>query len=62
MKKKTFEEHLAQLKKTVEALQQENISLEEAITNYQQGKEEYQHCRQILEDAKQKIEVCRKEE
>lgn len=62
MKKKTFEEHLAQLEKTVEALQQENISLEKAITNYQQGKEEYQHCRQILEDAKRKIEVCRKEE
>ena len=47
MKKKTFEEHLAQLEKTVEALQQENISLEEAITNYQQGKKKYQHCRQI---------------
>lgn len=56
-KKLTFEEALQKLEKASENLKKDNISLEEAINNYEEGIAYYKECSEILNNAKQKIET-----
>ncbi len=56
-KKLTFEEALAKLEETSENLQKDDVTLEEALKNYELGVEYYRQCSEILENARQKIET-----
>ena len=57
----TFEEALSALEKAASALRGDNISLEEAMKIFEDGTVLYDKCRQILDEAKQKIEIYSKE-
>ncbi|MBR5315923.1 MAG: exodeoxyribonuclease VII small subunit [Firmicutes bacterium] len=57
MEKGKFEEALAKLQEMSEQIKSQDTNLEEAITCYSKGMEYYQICHEILENAKQKIEV-----
>ncbi len=59
-KKSTFEETLSKLEKTSENLKKENITLEDALKNFEEGIAYYQQCSEILNSAKQKIETYSK--
>ena len=56
-KKMTFEEALEKLEKSSENLKRENITLEEALKNFEEGIAYYKQCSEILNSAKQKIET-----
>ncbi len=58
--KSTFEEMLQKLEKASENLKKDNISLEEALKNYEEGIAYYKECSEILNSAKQKIETYSK--
>ena len=58
--KSTFEEMLQKLEKASENLKKDNISLEEALKNYEEGIAYYKECSEILNSAKQKIETYTK--
>ena len=55
-KKSNFEEILQKLEQASENLKKDNISLEEALKNYEDGIAYYKECSEILNSAKQKIE------
>ena len=57
MDKMKFEEALDKLAEMSDKIKGAETSLEEAITCYTKGMEYYQICHEILENAKQKIEV-----
>ena len=59
--KMTFEEALEKLELSAENLRSDNVSLDEALKNFEQGIEYYNHCNKILEEAKQKIEIYNKQ-
>ena len=52
----TFEEAYEKLRAAGEKLDSGEVTLEEAIKNYEDGIKYYKICKQILGDAKQKIE------
>lgn len=51
----SFEIIFQRLEKSVEALQNENISLDGAIASFEQGMKDYNTCLEILNATKQKI-------
>lgn len=53
----SFEKALANLEKVSEKLKSEETTLDEAIKSYEEGIKYYKQCREILDDAIQKIEV-----
>ena len=55
-----FDESLKKLEEASENLKKDNISLEEALMNFQEGIRYYKECSEILESAKQKIETYTK--
>ncbi len=57
-KKKSFEEALEKLEAAGEKLTRGDLTLEEAIEEYEMGIKHYEECMEILETAKQKIQVC----
>lgn len=59
-KKLTFEEALEKLEKSSENLKKENITLEDALKNFEEGIAYYKQCSEILNSAKQKIETYSK--
>ena len=59
-KKITFEEALRLLEASAEKLQKDGVTLEEAMKSYEDGIAYYNQCAEILNDAKQKIEVFSK--
>ncbi|MCI9596374.1 MAG: exodeoxyribonuclease VII small subunit [Firmicutes bacterium] len=59
-KKTTFEEALAKLEQASENLKKDNITLEDALKNFEQGVAYYDQCSEILNNAKQKIETWSK--
>ena len=59
-KKITFEEALEKLEKSSDNLKKENITLEEALKNFEEGIAYYNQCSEILNSAKQKIETYSK--
>ena len=52
----TFEEAYEKLRAAGEKLDSGEVTLEEAIKNYEDGIKYYKICKQILDDAKKKIE------
>ncbi len=59
-KENSFEESLKKLETSANLLKSDDISLEEAIKAFEDGLEYYNRCSEILESAKQKIEVYNK--
>lgn len=55
-KKNTFEDELKSLEKCVQKLRDDEVPLEEAIKSFEKGIEHYNKCKEILSDAKEKIE------
>ena len=60
-KKKNFEESLKKLEK-ISSLKAEDITLEDAIKQYEEGIRYYKECSEILQDAQQRIETLTKQE
>ncbi len=58
-KKLTFEEAMGKLEEAAEALDRDDIKLEDAIKKYEEGIRYYNQCKEILDGAKQKIEVLK---
>lgn len=59
-KKMSFEEALAKLEKTSENLKKDEITLEQALKEFESGIQYYNQCDAILKEAKQKVEVYSK--
>jgi len=59
-KRSAFEDTLLKLEKASDNLKKDNISLEEALKNYEEGIAYYKECSEILNSAKQKIETYSK--
>ena len=57
IKKITFEEALKQLESSADKLKRDGVTLEETIKSYEEGIKYYKQCSEILNDAKQKIEI-----
>lgn len=53
----SFEEALHRLDVAAEALKNNDTTLEDAIRHYEEGMSYYTSCKDILNEAKQKIEV-----
>lgn len=60
-KKGQFEEHLAEVQRVVDALEKEELGLEESVKQYEIGKEALNKCYKILEEAEQKVEILMKD-
>jgi exodeoxyribonuclease VII small subunit len=58
--KLTFEEALKELELSADKLKKDGVTLEEAINSYEEGIKYYNQCSEILNDAKQKIEIISK--
>lgn len=54
---KSFEEAMFELEQIVSKLEQGEVSLEEAITNFQQGIELSRYCADKLDEAEKKISI-----
>ena len=57
----SFEEALAGLERSVEALKDEGTTLASVVESFENGMAFYERCKAILDEAKQKIEVYGKE-
>lgn len=55
--KLSFEEALKQLESSADKLKKDGITLDDAMKSYEEGLEYYKQCSEILNDAKQKIEI-----
>lgn len=55
MTKKTFEQAISDLESIATKLENENMSLEDSIKNYEKAKKLIEFCETSLQDAKQKI-------
>ena len=62
IKKNNFEESLKKLEKISTSLKAEDITLEDAIKQYEEGIRYYKECSEILQDAQQRIETLTKQE
>ena len=58
----TFEEALAALEETAESLRSGRLSLEESVEVYDNSILLYNRCKEILDKAKQKIEIYKPQE
>lgn len=58
----TFEEALAALEETAESLRSGKLSLEQSVEVYDNSILLYSRCKQILDQARQKIEIYRPQE
>jgi exodeoxyribonuclease VII small subunit len=57
----SFEEALAGLERSVEALKGEGTTLESVVKSFEEGMTFYERCEAILREAKQKIEIYGKD-
>ncbi len=55
-----FEASLSKLEETAETIKKDNISLEQAMQAYEDGVKYYDRCVEILNSAKQRIEIYEK--
>lgn len=60
-KELSFEEALEKLEESAELLRSGDVSLEKSVTIYNQSIEYYKQCLDILNNAKQKIEMFKPE-
>ena len=56
-----FEEAFLRLEAAAKAVSDDKVSLEDAIEKYKEGREYYEICSRILDEAKQLIEIYDKE-
>ncbi len=56
-----FEEAFALLKAEADKVSSENVSLEDALEGYKNGKKYYEICRKKLDEVKQTIQIYDKE-
>ncbi len=61
-KNMSFEEAFAKLDEAVKKLSSQDTSLEDAMKSYEEGVAYYKRCAAILDEARQKIELFKKEE
>ncbi len=54
---KTFESQLQELETIVEAMEEGDLPLEDALKQFEQGVKLTKNCQQLLEKAKQRIQV-----
>jgi len=59
--KLSFEQAIKKLTDIVSKIEQGQISLEQSLSQYEQGMELIKHCRAILQKAEKKIEAISKE-
>ena len=59
--KMKFEEAFLRLEAAAKAVSDDKVSLEDAIEKYKEGREYYEICSRILDEAKQLIEIYDKE-
>lgn len=59
---KSFEEAINELEQIVSRLEKGDISLEESITNFQQGIELSRYCSSKLDEAEKKISILLQDE
>ena len=59
--KLSFEQAIKKLTDIVSKIEDGQISLEQSLTQYEQGMELIKHCRAILQKAEKKIEEISKE-
>jgi exodeoxyribonuclease VII small subunit len=59
--KLSFEQAIKKLTDIVSKLEEGQISLEQSLSQYEQGMELIKHCRSILQKAEKKIEEISKE-
>ncbi len=53
----TFEEAVKKLEETIERMERDDLSLEETLNQFQEGIKLTRHCKRILQQAEQKIEL-----
>ena len=53
----TFEEALAELESLVEAMESDQLPLEELVAHYEKGAGLLQHCEEVLAAARKRIEL-----
>lgn len=59
--KLSFEQAIKKLTDIVSKIEEGQVSLEQSLTQYEQGMELIKHCRAILQKAEKKIEEISKE-
>ena len=59
---KSFEEAMLELEQIVSKLEKGDVSLEDSITNFQQGIELSRYCAAKLDDAEKKISILLQDE
>jgi len=52
-----FEEAIEELESLVEAMENEQLPLEELVANYEKGSKLIAHCQSVLESARERIEL-----
>jgi exodeoxyribonuclease VII small subunit len=52
-----FEEALGHLEKLVEAMENDQLPLEDLVAHYEKGAKLLQHCEQVLDTARKRIEL-----
>lgn len=53
----SFEEAIKKLEITIEKLEKEELTLDETLQNFQEGMKLTQHCKKILGQAEEKVEL-----
>jgi exodeoxyribonuclease VII small subunit len=53
----SFEEALEQLEALVEAMENDQLPLEQLVANYEKGSKLMTHCQSVLESARERIEL-----
>ena len=62
MKKKSFEEGLAQLENITKELEEGDLSLEDSLKNFDEGVKLAEHCNSKLNDAQRQVEILLKKD
>ena len=56
-KKESFEEALKELKGYADKIKSKDLTLDESLEVYEKGVKSYEKCKEILDNAKQKINL-----
>jgi len=56
-KKVSFEEHMKKLKNSLEKLDDNDLSLEDALKVYENGTKAYNECNKALAEARKKVQI-----
>jgi len=56
-KKMSFEDYMSQLKDSLEKLDRNDLSLDEALKVYEKGIESYKNCSDALSEARKKVQI-----